>query len=209
MNGRVPERISNIEKTNSVTETIENVKGNSQSQHQNEMDTQSKAWEKCTDSAIRLGTQSIPLRCPLCGSPNEKTPRVVSLHRNALGWRLYLMDRVYIHMNSSNFATKVVQIICGFGGPWQFRDTNWAWSGGFVNGWFHSWYWIHLNNSWWRFCDRSIPPSQHQVPPEDMRMDVGPESINENSPSPINVPALVKPLSPSDRAEIIGYMRLF
>jgi len=53
MNGRVPERISNIEKINSA---IENVKGNSQSRHQNEMDTQSKAWEKCTDSAIRLGT---------------------------------------------------------------------------------------------------------------------------------------------------------
>jgi hypothetical protein len=69
---------------------------NNQSWHQKKMDTQSNAWEKCIRSAIRLAAESIPLRCPLCGSPNENTLRVVSLHRKALGERLYLMDRVYI-----------------------------------------------------------------------------------------------------------------
>ena len=57
------------------------------------------------------------------------------------------------------------------------------------------------------FVTDQFPPSQHPVPPEDMRMDVGLESINENSPSPINQPALLKNLSPSDHAEIIGCMR--
>ena len=58
------------------------------------MDTQSKAWEKCIVSAFRLAAQSIHLRCPLCGSPNEKTLPVVSLHRKPLARRL--MNRVYI-----------------------------------------------------------------------------------------------------------------
>ena len=94
--GGVPERISNMEETDTMMETVENVNDNSQSRYQKEMDTQSKAWEKYVGSAIRLATESIPLRCPLCGSSNEKTLRVVSLHRNVLGGRLYLMDRVYI-----------------------------------------------------------------------------------------------------------------
>jgi hypothetical protein len=94
--GGVPERISNMETTDRVMETVENGSDNSQSRHQKEMDTQSKAWEKCIGSVIRLAAESIPLRCPLCGSPNKKTLRVVSLHRNPLEERLYLMDRVYI-----------------------------------------------------------------------------------------------------------------
>jgi hypothetical protein len=63
--GGAPERISNMEKTNRAMETDENVNGNSQSRHQKEMDTQSKAWEECIGSAIRLAAQSIPLRCLL------------------------------------------------------------------------------------------------------------------------------------------------
>jgi hypothetical protein len=94
--GGVPERISNMEATDRMMETVENGNDNCQSRHQKEMDTQSKAWEKCIGSAIRLAAESIPLRCPLCGSPNEKTLRIVSLHRNPPEERLYLMDRVYI-----------------------------------------------------------------------------------------------------------------
>lgn len=94
--GGVPERIGSMETTDGVIETVENGNNNNQSRHQKEMDIQSKAWEKCIDSAIRLAAESIPLRCPLCGSLNEKSLRVVSLHRNALGERSYLMDRVYI-----------------------------------------------------------------------------------------------------------------
>lgn len=59
------------------------------------------------------------------------------------------------------------------------------------------------------FVTDQFPPSQHQVPPGDMRMDVCPEPINENSPAPINQPSLFKHLSPSDRAEIIGCMSSF
>jgi len=51
--------------------------------------------------------------------------------------------------------------------------------------------------------------SQRQTAPENMRMDVAPELINEISLSPINQPAFLDHLSQSDLAEIIECLRSF
>ena len=52
-------------------------------------------------------------------------------------------------------------------------------------------------------------PSQCQAAPEDMRMDVGPELIDEILLSSIYQPAFLDRLPQSDLAEIIGCLRSF
>ena len=74
---------------------IENIQDNNQSQYQNEINIQLKAWDKYIISTIHLIIQSIILRYSFCESLNKKILWVISFHYKFLARKLYL-NRIYI-----------------------------------------------------------------------------------------------------------------